>query len=70
MTPPSLAEQCYLAYWRGWAAIPLSWDRLSQRERRAWDQTARAAVAAWLAQELGSAPANGHLPVVPPERLC
>lgn len=58
--PPSLAEQCYLAYWRGWPALPLPWDRLSQRERRAWAQAARAVVAAWQAQELRRAPVNGQ----------
>jgi hypothetical protein len=42
----ALGRVAYLAYWRVLAPLPLPWDRLSQKEHRAWQAAARAAIAA------------------------
>lgn len=43
----TLGQLAYAAYWRRWPARALPWDRVTLRERRAWEAAARAAIAAW-----------------------
>lgn len=52
--PPAaraLGRVAYLAYWRVLAPLVISWEALSQREKRAWQAAARAAIATARAEQ-------------------
>jgi hypothetical protein len=49
--PEALGRVAYLAYWRVLGPLAIPWDTLSQREQRAWQAAARAAIKAARAKQ-------------------
>ena len=47
----ALGRVAYLAYWRVLGPLAIPWDTLSQREQRAWQAAAQAAIAAARAEQ-------------------